>query len=233
MTTPEDAKAYADKLTKIMNDLGYNISRGHALEVVARFNDYKDWNTYLASLSGKAELLPVPEGWQMGGDNIALFEYGLDPSEKINGAHPMLIRKKPDAEMIGNGYATCMQSCDAINYVNQRVRFKADLKAKNCTGAVTIWLRADSQITGQHVAFANMESRVDNGPLCDTTKWETRDIVLDIPKGAVSLNYGFYVRGEGTGYGADFSLERVSKDVALTDGQPNVLKKPFNLKFWK
>lgn len=233
MNSPEDAKAHADKLSAILKELGYDITRGHALETVARFSGYKDWNRLSAKLNQQKDLLPLPDGWQMSGRDVSYFEYGLDANQKRDGIHPILIRKKKDTPAIGDGFATFMQSCEIGEYKGKRVRFKGELRAENCEGAVTIWLRADGEVAGQHVAFANMETRQVNGPLTGTTQWEKREIVLDIPQTAESLHYGYYLRGEGTGYGCHFELEIVDQNTDLTDGQPKPLKKPFNLKFWK
>ena len=232
MRSLEDAKAHADKLSKILKELGYEITRGHALEVVARFSDFKDWNTLSANLNKRPKLLPLPDGWIMSGTNISFFEYGLVSDQQHAGVLPMMIRKKNDTPMLGDGFATFMQSCEIGEYRGKRVRFKGELRAENCDGAVTIWLRADGNVRGQHVAFANMETRTENGPLRGTTDWQGREIVLDIPETAESLHYGYYLRGEGAGYGCNFVLDIAEDDAVLTDGQPKPLKKPFNLKFW-
>ncbi len=232
MNSPDDVKAHADKLSIILKELGYDITRGHALEVVAKFSGFKDWNTLSAKLNKQTNLLSLPDGWQMSGTNISYFEYGLISDQKRGGSHPMLIRSKKDAPPIGDGFATFMQSCEIGDYKTKRLRFKGELKAENCEGAVTIWLRADGKVAGKHVAFANMETRQINGPLTGTTGWEQREIVLDIPETAESLHYGFYLRGQGSGFGCQFELEIVDETIDLTDGQSKPLKKPFNLKFW-
>ncbi|MEP3200101.1 MAG: glyoxalase superfamily protein [Lentilitoribacter sp.] len=231
MNSLEDAKAQADKLSSILKELGYNVSRGHALETVARLSGYKDWNCLSAKLHNIHELHPLPDGWQMSGSDVDFYEYGLVPDQKHTGVHPMVIRKKKDTPMLGDGFATFMQSCEIGEYRGKRVRFKGDIRAENCEGAVTIWLRADGNIPGQYVAFANMETRAEDGPLRGTTGWTEREIVLDIPQSAESLHYGYYLRGDGAGYGCNFVLEIAEEHAVLTDGQSKPLKKPFNLKF--
>ena len=230
MRSCEVVKLYSKKLSNLLADMGHQVSHGHCLEIVSRLNGYKDWNRYSASLKKTGSLLPIPKGWTTTGNHLDAYEFGCDPSQIHNGIHPAIIRSiKPQAKNLG--FASLMQSCIAEKFHEKRVRLKADLKAVNCSGAVTLWLRADGPIAGRHVSFDNMEQRKSHGILTGSTYWEPREIVLDIPKEATVLNYGFYLRGEGSGFGANFSLEQVSQDTALTNEFTTPLAEPFNLSF--
>jgi len=228
MRSCEGVKLYSKKLSAILDKMGHQVSHGHCLEIVSRLNDFKDWNTFSARLSKVGTLLPMPKGWTTTGNHVHAYEFGCDPSQKHNGIHPAIIRSI-DAQAQDLGFASVMQTCEADSFHGARVRLRADIKALNCAGAVTLWLRADGPVIGKHLSFDNMEERKADGVLMGTTDWQTREIVLDIPTDAVTLNYGFYVRGEGTGFGANFSLEKVSTDTPLTTNTPAPLTKPFNL----
>ena len=92
-------------------------------------------------------------------------------------------------------------------------------------------MRVDGDGATNMLAFDNMENRHTSGPLRRTTDWEHRAIVLDVPGGAKSIHYGFYLRGSGAGYAANFKLDIVSEEVELTVEKGNFLQKPTNLNF--
>ncbi len=233
MNSPEDVKSRAKKLGKILNSMGFSVSHGKCLEILSKLDGFSDWNTYFASFKSetKSTLLPIPTGWSSVGENLEHYEIGLDPTSIHNGHRPAIIRSKKTIGDNAGGFATLMQTCLADSYVGKRVKLRAQIKAVNCEGAVTVWLRADSENAGKHLAFDNMETRKTNGPLKGTTGWETRSIVLDIPQEAVRLAYGFYIRGPGTGYAANFSIETVGPEVSVTSDQPTPLPQPSNLNF--
>jgi hypothetical protein len=231
MKSCDDAKAHAKKLTDVLSGFGYKISHSHALEVVAKFNGYKDWNRYVASFTRGTELKPIPSSWRMSGRNLKYFESGKDESLTKNGMHPVMIRSRSGIENIQGEFATLMQSCKADNYREKRIQLKADLMAKNCEGSVTIWLRADGDVKYQYVAFENLETIAERGSLSGTTNWQSRQIVLDIPDQAITLHYGFYLSGQGAGYAANFSLEIVDEDVPVTSSNQAILSAPENLLF--
>ena len=84
----------------------------------------------------------------------------------------------------------------------------------------------------QVVAFDNMEERGTDGVLTGTVDWQTRDIVLDVPETAVSIHYGFYLRGAGQCWARAFDLQTVGADVqATSDAAGPYLAQPTNLAF--
>lgn len=78
-----------------------------------------------------------------------------------------------------------------------------------------------------------METRNgDKGPLLGSMDWTERNIVLDIPTDSVSLNFGFYLRGNGTAWASNFKIDIVGEDVPLSAGEyARMQDQPTNLNF--
>ena len=231
MESRQGAKVRATKLRSILLELGHDINHASALEVIARQYHCKDWNTCAAALNKRAEILPVPTGWQASGDSRERYHVGIDQSILHADSHPAVIRYKETAPKDGTGFATFMQSFDATEYQGKRVEFTASLMCMDCDGATTLWLRADST-SKQAVAFSNLEDKgigAVNGPISGNTDWTRRFIVLDIPEEAISISFGFYVRGRGAGYAIGFSLNTVSTDTPVSATPSNDHRKPVNL----
>lgn len=232
MRSPLDAKQRAGQIRKILLDYQNPVTHSQSLEILSKISGFRDWNTYCAYLKGEPELLPIPEGWVISGDSQPLYEVGIAPEIKVKGSNAAVIRSKSGKRDPGGGFVTLMQSVDALEYVGRRVQLEATLRSIDCTGAVTIWMRVDGDDTNNTLAFDNLENSQANGPLRQTTDWEHKVIVLDVPEMAESINFGFYLRGSGAGYAADFKLETVSEEVELTNKNNEYrLKKPTNLNF--
>jgi hypothetical protein len=63
------------------------------------------------------------------------------------------------------------------------------------------------------LAFDNMMGR----EIKKTTEWAKYEVVLDIPKEADAIYFGFLVAGKGQGWVDDIQLEVVGDDVKSTD----------------
>lgn len=225
------AKTRAKMLRDELSDLGHNISQSQSPELVSKIHGFRNWNTLNAIMSHDMPLMPTPNGWLIAGDQKQDFEVGTDPNIKHNNAHPAIIRSTKAEPIMG--FATLMQQIKADAYRGQRVRLTAELMSLDCKGAVTIWLRADGPDRGKILAFDNMETRNgDDGPLTGTTDWTERHVVLDIPPESVSLNFGFYLRGNGAAWASNFKIESVDHDVNVTGGEHTQMHdKPINLNF--
>lgn len=233
MYTRDQVKSRATKLREILKDLGYDITHAHTLEAVARLQGFKDWNTCAAVMDKKENVLPIPQGWQAGGDRREHYDIGIDTTLMFEGIQPAVIRYRENAPQNATGFATFVQNFDAEGYRGKRVRFSSAIMCEGCDGAATIWVRADSD-TVQAVGFDNLESKGvgdPSGPISGTTEWTKRTIVLDIPETATKMSIGFYLRGKGAGYAAGFSLEQVSKTTPLTSGERVGRSDPVNLRF--
>src|SRR5204863_2793905 len=108
-----------------------------------------------------------------------------------------------------------MQTIKADEYLGQRVRLSAWVKAGDA-GKPRIWMRIDGQ-NGEVLAFDNMDNRSKRGSF----NWQLQQIVLNVNKSAVLINFGFMLEGHGVAWIDDVSLDVVDrkvKDTSMTSG---------------
>ena len=79
--------------------------------------------------------------------------------------------------------------------------------------------------------FDNLELRRPEGPLVGTQNWSERSVVFDIPEDALSLHYGFFLKGAGKCWSRRFSLNEVDGSVPTNSRKGPVLPRPTNLGF--
>ena len=156
----------------------------------------------------------LPEPWYKAGSKPHCYEMDIDTSVKKSGNSSAFIRSVADS--IG-GFGTMMQTCSPDKYFDKRIKLSGYVKSENVADWAGMWLRIDGY--GGAVCFDNMEDRSITG----TTDWTLCEIVMDVPKGCYSLNFGVLLSGTGKVWFDDFSFEIVSKELALT-------YKPFDAK---
>jgi TIR domain len=182
-----------------------------------------------ATSSSETSLL-VPNGWFTSGSKPEQYDMGVDT--QIAGSPAMIRCKYADDDPVyvamEKGFGTLMQSILADEYRGTRLRLRAELKTDNVTGAGTIWMRVDGP--GGTLQFDNMEKRKTLGVLKGTVDWVPREIILDVPEEAESINFGFFQHGTGATWARNFVLEQVGRDVPLTT-RMNYLDKATNLNF--
>ena len=101
-----------------------------------------------------------------------------------------------------------MQTIKADDYKGERLRLSARMKSEDVAG-LQLWFRVDGA-DNRSVRFYNMDDHRVTG----TTGWKQYDIVLDVPAGSTTLNYGFFLMGgKGKGWADSFSLTPVDKSV--------------------
>jgi Glyoxalase superfamily protein len=234
MRTFRDAKAMAKTLRQGLSDRNIDLSHSDCLELVARQFGLADWNTLAAKIDRKSVESPLrlPEGWSISGSQAEHYDMGIDENEAGGAA---LIRCKYAADDStfsnkANGFATLMQSFLADAYLGRRIMLRAKLKTEDVDGAATMWMRIDG-VRKDSLRFDNMETRATDGVLRGTTGWAERRIVLDVPKEAESIHFGFYLRGTGSAWARGFDLSEVGDDVAATAGSRPERSKPVNLDF--
>ena len=222
-----DAKLMAKLLRQGLADRQIDLSHSDCLELVARQFGLANWNILSARIEavhakGDGDL---PAGWIKSGKSTRFFRTGLDAT--IGAAW---VESRPEhAELIrDDDHCTVMQSVDATSFRGKRVRIASDLRAENADG-VTIWFRIDGPMGS--LRFENLERYKAGGPLTGTTDWTTRSITLDVPEEATSLNYGFYVKGNGRGWSRGFTLDEVDGSASLNTPDGAMLPGPTNLGF--
>ena len=228
MQVPHDPKSLARNLRQALAGLRIDITHSDSLECVARQFGWRDWNTLAAQLN--RSFLRMPEGWYVGGSRSDDYMMGLDPAETC-----AVIRYRDDlGEQIprnsDSGFGTLMQHFRADTYLSKRVQLRAQLKTEAVTGSATMWLRVDGD-KARILAFDIMERRKKDGPLVGTVGWQERSIVLDVPSDALSIHFGFYLRGGGSVWARKFRFSEVDVTVAVTDDIRPRRTAPTNLDF--
>ena len=66
---------------------------------------------------------------------------------------------------------------------------------------------------GRNLGFDNMQDR----PFEGTASWQDAQVVLDVPRSATNIAYGFLMIGTGKMWVGDLVLEQVKEDVPSTD----------------
>ena len=154
---------------------------------------------------------------------------GVDPSHP---GSPAVIRciEQDDPGYLKSGFATMMQAFNAGRYRGHRLRLTAELMTENVTGAGTIWMRVDA-LPRATLRFDNMYKRSENGSLKGSVPWSAREIVLDVPDDARTINFGFFQQGAGTTRARAFNLAEVGIDIPETMSPAIYPDEPVNLDF--
>jgi hypothetical protein len=127
----------------------------------------------------------------------------------------------------GDGFGTLMQSFSASNYVGKRVRLRGWVKSQNVGDWAGLWMRVDKG--REMLTFDNMQDRAIKGD----QPWSIYDVVLDVPAGATSINFGILLSGVGEVWLNDLSLEVVGDEMPLTgtNSSATLPERPVNLGF--
>jgi hypothetical protein len=228
MQIPRDPKMMAKSLRKALAERHVDISHSDSLECVARQLGWRDWNTLAAQLD--RPVLRLPEDWNIGGTRSSDYEMGFDPSEgcALIRYHNILAEVLPDSQ--ASGFGALMQNFQAENYLSKRLKLSAQLKAHEVTGIASLWMRVDGE-RGRILAFDNMDGRKTDGPLAGSIGWQDRSIVMDVPPGAQSIHFGFFLRGGGSAWARRFRFTEVDASVPVTDHVLPRRSAPTNLDF--
>ncbi|MEM7377112.1 MAG: glyoxalase superfamily protein [Pseudomonadota bacterium] len=231
MNHAADTKQRARALCNILKTYSTPIGYGQCLDILSKLNGCRDWNAQSAVLSKDTELSPLPVGWVADGDINHDYDVGVVPDTHEPSVLVAVIRSRSNNRDFRPGLATVMQSFDARHYVGSRIQLNALLAAKDCRGAVTLWLRVDDVAGERRMAFDNMERRKTEGALTGTSDFVERSIVVDVPEGAASIHFGFYLRGAGTAYATGMNLKRVDTSIETTPRRNALEVEPMNLDF--
>ncbi len=161
------------------------------------------------------------KGWYFSGSNPKDYLFCLDTNKGIPAPSAFLSHRVKDPK----GFATLMQKGWDEEYRGQRVKLSMKIDAKNLTGDVGIFLRADLNGEGP-IAFVNSEMQ-DNLIQLETD-WSLREFSLDIPDNASNLAYGVYLEGKGEIRFDNVKLESIGPALAAAKNQ---MTPPRNLEF--
>jgi hypothetical protein len=223
-----DAKLMAKLLRQALAERSIDITHSDGLELVSRQFGLANWNMLSARIErAGAGNGPLPEGWFKAGKSPQLYDVRLDQENDAT----VLIATKPDFldEVRGDDFCTVMQSIDAEPFKKKRVRLAGELRTEDAGTGATIWFRVDG--AKGTLLFDNLELRRPDGPLVGTQGWNERSVVFDVPEEALSLHYGFFLKGAGRCWARRFSLDEVDASVPPNSGKGPVLPRPMNLEF--
>ena len=214
MHTFLDSKAMAKALRTALAERQIDITHSDSLELVARQFGLDDWNTLAARIeAGQPRKHPL--GWLVFlGVGFLLFEAGVDPHEP--GSVTIVAISSPD--VVGQNFATLMQSISAEDYRGQTLRLTADLRGED-VGYGALWMRVDPKGGGKSLRFDNMLMREKDGAISGRFGWTERSIVLDVPDEAGTLHYGPMLKGSGQLWARNLRIDMVPASTATTGGR--------------
>ena len=235
-----DSKTMAKALRRALADRKIALSHSDCLELVARQLGLADWNTLAArnpAASPADRKLVIPDGWfQTSNTDTRRYRLGLDASAPGIALIECIALSDGSNDIGADQFACMMQSVVADDYRGTRLRLTASISTEDA-GLGTIWMRIDAA-SGQILRFDNLMQRTIDGPISGTTGWTERSIVLDVPPEAMSLHYGFFLKGFGRVRARAFRLETAAENARTTEiprqvGTSHHLPRPANLDFSK
>lgn len=158
----------------------------------------------------------VPAGWQAVTDGSGDYTVSSDGSHRAGGQGFAGATIRANVES-PRGSAMLAQSIRADQYRGKRIRLSGYLKTIGVNeGTAVLFMRVDGDGVVQTSDY--MQDR----PLMLTTDWGKQELVLDVPRSAIGITYGFLLGGSGQAWLDEVELEVVGNDVAVT-GRPGGL----------
>lgn len=164
----------------------------------------------------------LPQGWFKAGSKPAKYTMGTDNSTVKTGASSAFIESQKNKV---NGFGTLMQSCSAQNYLGKKVKMSAYVKTENVEKWAGLWLRVDGTIKNKVLSFDNMQNRKIKG----STAWTKYEIILDVPKESITLNFGALLVGNGKIWFDEITFSEVN--ILEKSTGKTMLDKPTNTDF--
>jgi hypothetical protein len=169
----------------------------------------------------------IPKGWYKAGNMPDGYKIGTDNTLFKSGNKSAVIESM-DKNI--DGFATIMQTCNARDFLGTKIKMTGYIKSENVKDWAGMWLRVDSGTEGEFLSFDNMQDR----PIKGNSDWTKCEIVLDVPAGSSTLNFGALISGTGKIWFDNISFQIVdtlSKDIPKDLKEMPVPEKPVNLDF--
>lgn len=152
----------------------------------------------------------VPSGWQAITDGSSDYTVRSDGARRDGGQGFAGATIKANVES-PRGSAMLAQSIRADAYRGKRVRLSGYLKTIGVNeGTAVLFMRVDGD------GLVLMSDYMQNRPLMLTNDWARQEIVLDVPRNAIGVTYGFLLGGSGQTWLDDVAIDVVGDDVAAT-----------------
>lgn len=222
-----ESKAMAKALRQALAERDVDLSHSDCLELVARQFGLSDWNVLSARIEAaktRPAPLQVPPAWfPTRATDRAKYRIGMDPSSSGVAMAECIVGQ--DVDLGRDCFACLMQSVDAEGYRGLKVNLTASIRSEDADLG-TIWMRIDGlpdqrlRVDGMSrpvLRFDNLLERAENGVISGTSGWKTRTIVLDVPDEAVSIHFGFFLKGHGKVWARNFVLQTVGHEVESTE----------------
>ena len=162
-------------------------------------------------------------GWNIAGSAPQHYVFTREERTAATGKASFRITSKDTAKF--TGFGTLMQTISAEDYRGGRWRLSGYMKTEDAYRA-QMWMRIDGP-DRSILGFDNMDSR----PAMGTSEWTRYEIVLDVPKEAMAIAFGFFLAGPGSAWGDSFKLERVESSTPLTSTSSGMPRAPQNTDF--
>jgi hypothetical protein len=151
----------------------------------------------------------LPKPWFKNGQAPAVDECLAGVDSAIEAAGTSNLTLKCEAQV--GGFVGVMQNFSASDYIGQRIRFSALVKAQGVETWGGLWMRVDN-IERRTTAFDNMQRR----PIKGTNDWAPYSVVLDVSRDAEGIFFGTILTGKGQLWISDLRFEVVGPDVPTT-----------------
>jgi len=134
----------------------------------------------------------LPKGWFCGGQG---HEVRLDSEIAQSGDNSLRIRHLGQT-LPGQSFGVATGTFPIADAVGHRVRYSGWIRTEEVAdGWAGLWWRIDGP-GGAQLGFDNMADRGPRG----TTPWTSYAIELEVPEGAVNINFGALLPGTGTAW---------------------------------
>ena len=204
-------------------------SHAEALKIAAETEQIRAVTTkLLLELDGQPDAIAgsrgAPRGWTASGSDPWDYDMGVDRAMCYSGHASGFIRSRPNPR----GFATLMQNMRADNFLGQRLRMAAWVRAEGVGNWAGLWMRVNGS-SGEMLSFDNMERRAIRG----SAGWKRHEIVLDVPGNSEAIAFGVLLEGAGSVWIDDVRFEAVADSVETTDVMDHheFSSEPVNLDF--
>jgi len=227
MPTIDEAKSMARAMEVALRAKNLTITHGECLDIVARQFGLKDWNVLAAqtkrSDAAARRRIASLKGWALLAEHPDAYDHRSDNDTTAPGGAAALIRhdlvlgprRYPDP---ARAFGCYVQTVSAVPFHGRRVAIGVKLRCQDVTHGATLWARVDA-MPGHTLAFDNLKD-VPEGWLFGSMPWVERRVVVDVPADAISLHFGFFLKGRGALWAADFRVEEAAAAVLTTPSVP-------------
>ena len=227
MPTVDEAKSMARAMESALRAKNLTITHGECLDIVARQFGLKDWNVLAAqakrSDAAVRRRIASLKGWALLAEHRDAYDHGSDDDTTAPGGAAALIRHDP---VLGprrypdpaRAFGCYVQTESAVPFHGRRVAIGAKLRCQDVTHGATLWARVDA-MPGHTFAFDDLKE-ASGGWLFGSAPWTERQVVMDVSPDAISLHFGFFIKGRGALWAADFRVEEAAAAALTTPPVP-------------